>query len=472
VPIFSVALTLLLGWGALAMGGLPSWAAAPILVFAITTGILGFLEPGSNPSRTSFRHAGLLAAMALFIAAIGVQLVPLPEPMVKRLSPARVEFEYERLLAIADRRDPAMVPLTPNGAARPLSIAPSRTLLGLAGVAGFAIFLFGAARGFSRVGVRGISRPILILGVLVTFIGIYRIANGTVALYGLYVPLSPARESAPFINRNHQAGWLAMVLALGLGALAGEVARGMRGVPPTWRDRLLWLSSKQANVAALMLFASVIIAIGMLTTQSRSGAAALATVFVVIIGWSLWKQPTKVRRRAFGIGLILVLLAVISYAGEGVARRLAITSWDGMDGRVAIWRDTTTIADKFWLTGSGFNTFGVAMLRYQTSKDAFRYIEAHNDYLQLAAEGGLLVGIPAIILAITLIAAIFRRFRDGADDTRTYWLRVGAVAAICAIAVQSVTDFTLQIPGAFAMFATILAIAIHHPRPRHSKDVV
>jgi O-antigen ligase len=142
-----------------------------------------------------------------------------------------------------------------------------------------------------------------------------------------------------------------------------------------------------------------------------------------------------------------------------------------MDGRVAIWHDTLTIANTFWLTGSGFNTYGVAMLRYQTVKDGYRYIEAHNDYLQLMAEGGLLVGIPAILLAITLIVTIHRRFREAADDTRTYWLRVGAVAGICAIAVQSVTDFTLQMPGAAVMFATLLAIAIHQPRPRASREI-
>jgi O-antigen ligase len=469
--MFTLAVGLLLAFGAVAIGGFPSWAAAPVLVFGLTTGVLGFLEPNPLQTRFSVRdYAALFVAAVLLLLAITVQLIPLPVQFVARVSPASTEVQYERLLALADRRDPLLVPSIAADAPRPLSIAPSRTRLALAGVVAFVVFLFGAARGFSKVGVRRLSRAILILGVAVTFIGIYRIANGNVSIYGLYVPLSPARESAPFINRNHQAGWLAMVLGIGLGALAGEVARGMRGVPPTWRDRLLWLSSKQANVAALILFSSVIMAIGILTTQSRSGAAALATVFVVMIGWSLRKQPTRIRRRVLGISLLVIMLGVISFAGEGVARRLATTSWQRMDGRVAIWQDTIRIARTFWLTGSGFNTYGVAMLKYQTVKDSFRYIEAHNDYLQLAAEGGFLVGIPATLFAIVLMLTIYRRFQEGLDDTRTYWLRVGAVAGICAIAVQSVTEFTLQMSGAFAMFATLLAIAIHRPQPRPARD--
>jgi hypothetical protein len=38
------------------------------------------------------------------------------------------------------------------------------------------------------------------------------------------------------------------------------------------------------------------------------------------------------------------------------------------------------------------------------------------------------------------------------DDTRTYWLRAGAVTALIAIAFQSIFDFTLQMPGAAALF--------------------
>lgn len=473
MSVFESALVVLLSWGALAMGGWPSWAAAPILVLGVTTGVLGFFERDTEPrvsAQSTLRHGTVLAALALLVSAIAMQLIPVSEQLVTRLSPARSELQYEKLLALADRRDPSFVAETTPGAPRPLSIAPSRTRLGLAAAGAFAILLLGVARGLSRAGARRITQAILILGVLVSFIGIYRYSSGSVAVYGLYVPLSTGRDSAPFINRNHQAGWLVMVLALALGALAGEVARGMRGVPPRWRDRLVWLSSKQANVAALTMFASVILAIGILTTQSRSGATAMAATFLVMTLWSLRKQPTRMRSRVLALALVAVMLAVVSYSGEGVAKRIATTSWERMDGRVAIWNDTLNIAETFWLTGSGFNTYGVAMLRYQTVRDGFRYIEAHNDYLQLLAEGGLLVGIPALILAAVLVVTIYRRFREAADDTRTYWLRVGATAGICAIAIQSVTEFTLQMPGAAAMFATLIAIAIHHPRPRVSRE--
>ena len=45
-----------------------------------------------------------------------------------------------------------------------------------------------------------------------------------------------------------------------------------------------------------------------------------------------------------------------------------------------------------------------------------------------------------------------RRFRAGEDDTRGYWIRVGAAVGLTAIAVQSIVEFSLQMPGNAALF--------------------
>ncbi|MBI4519635.1 MAG: hypothetical protein HY701_02265 [Gemmatimonadetes bacterium] len=109
------------------------------------------------------------------------------------------------------------------------------------------------------------------------------------------------------------------------------------------------------------------------------------------------------------------------------------------------------------------NTYGIAMLHYQPVPGGELYIEAHNDYLQLAAEGGLLLGVPILLAAVLFVREVWRRFREAADDSRTYWLRAGAVTGLCAIAFQELFDFTLQMPGAAALFVVLVAIAIHRP---------
>lgn len=462
--LFPVSVILLLAWGALAVGGAPSWAAAPVAVFAATTGILGFLE--RRESAPTLPHRPVILALCLFLAAIGVQLVPLPEAIVTRLSPSHDVTEFERLLATADRRDPESVPKVENGASRPLSIARTRTWFGLGVAAAFALYLIGASRGLSAVGVRGLMPWVAVLGAVVALLGMYQKASGTAVVYGLYFPLDPGVRSAPFINSNHQAGWLVMVLSLVLGTFAGEVARGIHMVAPRWRDRIIWSFSNEASGTVLLLFAALVIAIGVLTTQSRSGAGILLLALATLALWKGRRQRFKVSRPVIAIGVASVAAIAFFTSGSAVMSRLTGMSSISGEARLAVWQDSWQILRDFWITGTGFNTYGAAMLHYQTVADGYRYIEAHNDYLQLAIEGGLLVGLPALILIASLVSEIRRRFHESADDTRTYWIRVGAVAGVFAIAAQSTVEFTLQISGAAVMFATLLAIAIHHPPAR------
>ena len=162
--------------------------------------------------------------------------------------------------------------------------------------------------------------------------------------------------------------------------------------------------------------------------------------------------------------LLVVLLAAVSLGGlEILARRFYGTSWSNADGRLGVWQDTIRIVRDFPLTGTGLNTYGIAMLHYQTVQDGSQYIEAHNDYLQILAEGGLLLGLPILLTLLLCIREVWRRFREAADDTATYWLRAGAVTGLCAIAIQELSDFTLQMPGAAVLFVVLAAIAIHRP---------
>ena len=85
---------------------------------------------------------------------------------------------------------------------------------------------------------------------------------------------------------------------------------------------------------------------------------------------------------------------------------------------------------------------------------------AHNDYLQILAEGGILLAVPVAITLGAIVSTIRRRFEAGRDDILTYWVRVGAVAGLSGMAVQSTLEFSLQLMGNFVLFALIAAIAM------------
>ena len=161
------------------------------------------------------------------------------------------------------------------------------------------------------------------------------------------------------------------------------------------------------------------------------------------------------------MGLLLVVAVGLGGGVDAVEQEFSSASWSDLEGRVGIWRDTVSIIRDFPLTGTGLNTYGVSMLGYQTDNPSVRWVEAHNDYLQLVAEGGILLVVPVGIAFFVLVREVRRRFREGGDDAMTYWLRAGAVTGLLALSLQSLVDFSVQMPGNAVLFVTLWAIAIH-----------
>lgn len=458
--LFGPATVLLLAWGALAFGAEYAWAYAPLLVMCTTVGVIGLMA-GGPAARPPWMIGGVLG---LLLVAAALQVAPLPEAVLAAVSPARWDRDFRALYATA-------VPQPPDSAAsrvdppRSISIAPFRTLLGLAFLTGFSVFFVGAIRALGVVRASGVARGLIVVGVMAALIAIVQAASGSERAYGFWYPRHNPRPSAPHINENHFAGWIVMVIALTSGYLGGVLARGMRRARSDWRDRVAWLSSREASEVLLVGFAILIMALSLVVTLSRSGIGCLAVALCGFGWWAARRRTGTVRRVLLPAGLMAMLFAAIAWGGiNSVGQEFSSTSWSDVGGRAAIWRDTARIVRDFPLVGTGLNTYGIAMLGYQTYDTNVRAVEAHNDYLQLAAEGGLLLGIPGVIAVLLLVREVRRRFREAADDTMTYWLRVGAVTGLVAIGLQEVVDFSLQMPGNAALFVLLAAVAAHIPR--------
>src|SRR5262249_39198870 len=157
-------------------------------------------------------------------------------------------------------------------------------------------------------------------------------------------------QSAPFVNRNHTAGWLVMALSLSTGYFAGRLDGVMRGVKPDWRHRMLWLWSPEASQVLLTGFALAVMAAGVVATASRSGFACLGLAVVVFGLWTARRMPSGPKKAAALVCLLAVLAGAIVLGGaEILTGRLELASSD-LNGRVALWRDTERILSDFLLT--------------------------------------------------------------------------------------------------------------------------
>jgi O-antigen ligase len=474
-----VALLILVAWGALTFGAVYDWGYLALLAGAVIVGGLGVGR--SVPRARRGINLPVLATIVVVGVAISAQLVPLDRATIVRLSPATDEFLRQYDLAYAtrvamDTRDRGVAPVRDARPSRrveivhPLSIHPEKTRLGLLFIAGFGVLLLGLTRGIGGRELRVFTPGLAGLGVLLSLIGVVQKALWNGKVYGFWQPLnSNTGAFGPFINRNHFAGWMLMAVPLVLAYFVAHVTKGMVGVKPDWRSRLAWFSTRDASKAVLMGFSVLVMTLALALTLSRSGIACLLLALLISGFNVLRRQETTAKQRwlVFYVGGAFV--AALGWAGfDAVAARFAEMDL-GLGGRAGAWADAWRIHEMFPVFGTGFNTYGTATLllqRFQT--DLVHFVEAHNDYLQILTEGGYWVAVPALALVGTIVWQVRARFRENLDDRTGYWLRLGAVTGIVAMAFQELVEFSLQMPGNFVLFTVLCAIAIRRATPKNS----
>jgi O-antigen ligase len=213
--------------------------------------------------------------------------------------------------------------------------------------------------------------------------------------------------------------------------------------------------------------AAIVMALSLVLTMSRSGMLAFVASVSVTSWWAIRRLPIESGRLVVVGYLVCLVLFVVGWVGvDTVVARFESANPATINERLPLWQDTWHIVHDFWLTGTGLNTYGVATPFYQTSVPGFHLREAHNDYLQLAAEGGLLLGVPILSVLATLARDVRRQF--AASSGSSYWIRLGAVTGLIAIAFQSIVEFSLQMPGNAALAAVLLGIALHRD-PRSTR---
>jgi O-antigen ligase len=449
----------IVAWGLLTFGAVYPWGYRPLLLTAAALGVWGLVRRDRFPAPYDWRV--LAVGLAAVGAAIAVQLVPFDRGTLRQISPATDAFLI--------RYDVAYGAAAAGGlpVQHPLSLRPENTWRGLWSFAALSLLLLGVSRNLSTRRLRTLAVALLVLGALVGMEGIAQKASGTMKLYGFWTPEAVITPFGPFVNRNHFAGWMIMATSLGLGYFWGALVRE-EDAAATRRDRIAWLASSGANRLALVLVALVVMGLSIAFTVSRSGIAAFAVALAISASAVMRNASPRIRRISLALTAALLVAAVGLTGLDAILDRYAMASSTGMGGRLAAWGDALEIVADFPVFGVGLNAFGTAMLLYQRPDLQAFWQEAHNDYLHLAAEGGLLLGVPLVCTLLVFVIAVRRRFREARDDRDTYWIRIGAVTALLGIAVQELVEFSLQIPGNAALFAIAAAMAIHRPPDRRT----
>ena len=326
------------------------------------------------------------------------------------------------------------------------------------------LVFFAAALVFinSQKRLQKITLTIIIFGGLMAFYGILQRLAAPEGIYGLR--LTPhAMPFASFVNQHHFAAFMNMTLGLTLGFLFGKGVK------------------KDKNL--LLIIAVLVMGIALIFTGSRGGVLSFLGVlgFLTVprlLGKNGESQTSetggksKIVLIAGVLALILGLFgAVIMLGGnENLLRGIGLANPDDVsNGRAYFWSIALKIFLDYPILGAGLNAFGAAFTQYDTQSGAFRVEQAHNDYLQILADAGILGFICVAAFVYLLFKKSVSAIESAENDFRRSAAR-GALAGCFGILIHSFFDFPLRTPSNaffFLALAAIATVSIRDLKSRH-----
>ena len=283
-----------------------------------------------------------------------------------------------------------------------------------------------------------------------TLLGVLQVTSGNESWY-FYQRTNLGVAVGTFANGNH----FATLLLASVPLLAGLATARWR--PAKGQERSL--------TAALAIAAAAVLLIGVLINGSSAVLLLGLPVAAATAMLAMRPPPRLIRQGLVAIGLLLLLAAAALIT---VGRDLP--GWGtnaSIETRVEYWSKTARAAKDEALTGSGFGTFQQVYRRYEDPAAVDRWYanHAHNDYLEIALEGG----VPAILLLVLFLAWWARQAREAwMAPASTPELKAAAVAS-AVILLHSSFDYPLRTAAIMAVMAVCLAL-LAGARPRTRSD--
>jgi O-antigen ligase len=364
----------------------------------------------------------------------------------------------------------------------PLTLSAEDTRRGLAFVAALLVLHLAAAVALADPAAqRRLRAGVAWLGLALGLLALLQLATAAPRIYGFFQPHETTGFFGPFVNRNHFAGYMLLVIPIGLGGLADAWRRFRRrlGGRADLRRRFVATGTPEGTRLVYAALPPLVAIAVLIASLSRGGMLAfVASLLLAVIGL----------RRARGTpvwasGPLFAAVALCWFGLERLEVRFLRAPEDA-PGRTVVWSESLALVDgPRWLTGCGFNTFAAAFSRVpawrlpagatpwpEAVRDALEsgarvgyrvprelpgviwYREAHNDWLQLLVETGL----PGLAVGVwAALAAVLAARRDP-------WL----FAALFGPLAHALVDFDFQIPAIAALFVVLAALAGQAVEPR------
>ena len=442
-------LLILLLWVPIPLGSnrVWAWSLLEIATFALVAGwgLLWALGKASVPDSLAKAWPAFVL-LGLWLLHNALHLVPMPPSWVAVLSP-----EAARMQSLTDAIGIVRETMT-------LSVDPYASKQAfLKSLAYTGVFFLVLALTNSRSRVLALARVLVYAAVVHAIYAV--LMHLEEAQHELFGTMFYHRDSASgtYPNRNHFAGYLEMMLAVGIGLLiAGLSDRSSDSWKKFFSHLIEWVLSPKM----ILRLSLCILVIALTTTHSRMGNTAFFSALLIagMIGIALSRHATR-NTVVLLVSLVAIDLFIVGswFGVEKLAKRLEETTMTDVQVREEPAAYTIALIKDYPVFGAGPGTFYVTFPRYRPETIANFYDYAHNDYAQIAAESGLLgLGLLGSLVVLTLGVAL--RAQWDRRDPLMRGMSFACIMGVTAILIHSWVDFNLQIPANAVFFMVLLGL--------------
>ena len=415
----------------LAFGTVEHWS---IVTLEILIGVAALVHFSSS---WFFRREALkvpgLYPLLLLLLFMALQVVPLPPFLLKIVSPAAFAA-YSPVAGLVD-----------TGQWLPLSLNQKATIQEFLRISAYALVYILTIQLLNNPGsLKKTVNIVISLAVGVAFFAILQDVSSPDKIFWFREVPANAHPFGPWINPNQFAGYIEMICPLALGVFLFYKPR----IPSeeSWREKVVsFFARPESNLYFYYGFASVLLVLAVFVSLCRGGIIAITLSGIVFI---LLYNHNKLQRGRLALLLVTCCaFLAISWFGWDIIISEFNHGFDKAgnirDDRLTLWKDTLLIFKDYPFFGCGFGTFQDIYPRYSAFTHNLIYDHAHNDYLELLTDGGL-VGFS--LAAWFVMAVLWHGWKmvRARRDQYAILVGIGAISGIMAILMHSITDFNMH----------------------------
>jgi len=418
-----------------------------------------------------FPSTGLDLVFFVLLVFLFLQIIPLPDGVLKLLSPEAAVVAAKSLFAPSSLGQVAVEKgwsaLAPY--AHPVRMSIIRLTV-------YGLFFFGLIQVLnSKKRIDLAIWLILITGCFEALYGLIQTYSGSEHIWWFKKLAYRGDVCGTYINRNHFAGFMEMgvlVAAAFTAALAPRkketevISRKKRSLSSRMSKALS--AEEEFTKRILIVFSGVVLGIGLIFSASRGGM--IATAGSMLLMGLLYVFRKRYRRNGFILLFLFLLIAAyaIKIGVEYPMGRFK-SFYSSLEARTRYAQKTIDMFDDYKIAGVGVGNFKYAFPKYQAPEDRVFIRFAHNDWAQYLAEAGI-VGLCLLLFGISYYVFRTMKLWMKRKDPYAVCLGVLPMVVLADMAVHSYSDFNLHIPANFMILVAIMAIgyaALH--LERHSR---